>query len=151
MTTVRKATHEDIFDLLVLCRGFSQEAPEMHKWDKGKTEELLNSILETPTAVILLSEKDGVVVGFLAGLIQPVLISHTKMASELAWYVDKQHRGAAGAIRLVKAFEEWAEDNGAEWITMADISDVADLSPLYSKLGYKLTEKAYSKRITKCQ
>mgnify|MGYP003624692532 FL=1 len=148
MAVIRVATKDDLFDLLVLAREFSREAPDMHRWDRDKTEGLLSGLISNPDAVIFVSEVDGDIAGFLAGMIQPVIISHTKIAFELAWFVDKHSRGGAGAIKLVKAFEAWAKDNGAEWVTMADITGLADLSPLYSKLGYSLTEKAYSKRVT---
>lgn len=147
MTTVRKATHEDIFDLLVLARGFSKEAPELQTWDKDKTEKLLSDLMGSPDAVIFVSEVGTEIVGFIAGMIQPTLFSHTKIAFDLAWFVDKDHRGGGGAIRLVKKFEDWAKEKGADWVTMADIQGLFDLEPLYTKLGYSLTEKAYSKRV----
>ena len=143
---IRKATHDDIFDLLVLARGFSKEAPAMHKWDKDKTEAMLKTCLDNEATTILVMDHDGEVVGGIVGVIQPMFMSHTVIASELAWFVDPAHRGR-GAIKLVKAFETWAKEHGADYLTMADIRGIADLSKLYERQGYQLTEAAYSKKV----
>lgn len=143
---IRKAKHDDIFDLLVLARGFSKEAPAMHKWDKDKTEHVLKTCIDSDITTILVMELEGEVVGGIVGVIQPLFMSQTIVASELAWFVDPAHRGK-GAIKLVKAFEGWAKENGADYVTMADIRGIADLSKLYERMGYELTEAAYSKKV----
>lgn len=143
---IRKAKHDDIFDLLVLARGFSREAPAMHKWDRDKTEAMLKTCIENELTTILVMEFEGEVVGGIVGVVQPLFMSNTVVASELAWFVDPNHRGK-GAIKLVKAFEGWAKEKGAEYVTMADIRGIADLSKLYERLGYELTEAAYSKKV----
>lgn len=143
---IREATTDDIFDLLVLARAFSKEAPAMHKWDKEKTEQMLKSCIAADNCTILVIDKDDEVVGGLVGMVTPLFMSNTVVASELAWFVDKDNRGRE-ALKLVRAFEDWAEANGAEWITMADIEGIANLGKLYGRLGYEVTETAYSKRI----
>lgn len=147
MTVIRKANQADVFDLLVLARGFSREAPTMHKWDKEKTEQLLNMVIDTPSCVAYVWEEDGEIVGGLLGVLQPLFMSHTLVAAELAWFVDESVRGKRGALRLVKAFEGWAKEHDADYITMADIEGIANLGLLYERLGYKKTETSYSKRI----
>ena len=143
---IRKAKNDDIFDLLVLARGFSREAPAMHKWDKDKTEAMLMACIEGTHTTILVMEHEDEVVGGIVGVVQPLFMSQTVVASELAWFVDPAHRGK-GAIKLVKAFEGWAKEMQADYITMADIRGIADLSKLYQRLGYELTEAAYSKKV----
>lgn len=143
---IRNATHDDLFDLLVLARGFSKEAPAMHKWDKDKTEAMLKTCLDNDATTILVMDQEGEVVGGLVGVVQPLFMSQTVVASELAWFVDPAHRGK-GAIKLVKAFEVWAKQMGADYTTMADIRGIADLSKLYERMGYELTEAAYSKKV----
>lgn len=147
MTVIRKANQADVFDLLVLARGFSREAPAMHKWDKDKTEQLLTTVINSPSCVVYVWEENEEVVGGLVGLLQPLFMSHTLVAAELAWFVDESVRGKRGALRLVKAFEGWAKENGADYVTMADIEGIANLGPLYKRLGYEKTETSYSKRV----
>lgn len=143
---IRKATHDDVFDLLVLARGFSREAPTMHKWNKDKTETMLKACIDNDLTTILVMESEDEVVGGIVGVVQPLFMSHTVVASELAWFVDPDHRGK-GALKLVKAFEGWAKEKGAEYITMADIRGISDLSNMYKRMGYELTEAAYSKKV----
>ena len=117
---IRLATPKDMFELLTLVKEFSEDATELHRWNKNKTEQLLSNLMSNPDGVIFVSEVDDEVVGFLAGVIQPSIISHMKIALELAWFVNKRARGSARAIQLVEAFEGWSKDNGAEWVTMSD-------------------------------
>lgn len=88
---------------------------------------------------------DDTVVGFLAGLVNDThpLFSKVKIASELAWYVTKDHRGH-GKL-LLDAFEMWAKIMGCKYATVSDIPQVTDLQKFYEKNGYKQTERSYLK------
>ena len=66
---VRQATHDDLFDVLVLARQFSKEAPEMHKWDKEKVETQLASSIDSSDQTLLVAEEDnGDISGGLLGI-----------------------------------------------------------------------------------
>ena len=147
MAVVREATENDLFDILFLATSFSREAHEVHKVDRVKVGELLTSLVQGENSALLLYEVEGKVVGFLAGLIHPMLFSHAVVASEVAWFVEKEARGSYAGKKLLEAFEAWAKEQGADWVTMGDITVVGNLGPVYEKLGYENTERAYSKRI----
>ena len=84
--TVRAATEDDIFDLLVLAREFSREATTMHKWDKDKTEAmLLNSIRSEGTCVFILVDDEGIVQGGLVGTLTEPFMSLFSLFSFLAF------------------------------------------------------------------
>ena len=69
------------------------------------------------------------------------------MAAELAWFMSKEYRGGKQAIKLIEAFEAWGKSVGAEYVIMADIKSVADLSPLYKRKGFEEVEASYARRI----
>ena len=71
--------------------------------------------------------------------------SYDLSATEVAWFVDKKYRGR-GALKLLRAFEDWAESKEADYITVADIEGIANLEPLYKRMGYSKVETSYSKR-----
>lgn len=146
--SVRLATSEDIFDLLVLAREFSREAPEMHKWDREKTEAaLMNAISGDASCVFVLVSDSGDIHGGLVGTITEPFMSHRKVAIELAWFVSREFRGNRASLLLVKHFEEWGKAQGAQSILMADIQGIADLAPLYGRLGYHPVETTYAKDV----
>ena len=147
-STVRIATTDDIFDLLVLAREFSREAPEMHKWDRDKTEAMLLSAIQNDnTCVFVLVDESDEIHGGLVGTITEPFMSHRKVAIELAWFVSKEVRGNRASLALVKNFEEWGKAHGANNILMADIQGIADLGTLYKRMGYEVVETTYSKDI----
>jgi len=145
---VRPATHDDLFDVMVLARQFSKAAPEMHKWNKEKVEAQLEASIDSPDHTLLVVEEDdGEISGGLLGLVTEMYINHTRVAAEMAWFMSKEYRGGKQALKLVDAFEEWGASVGAEYVIMADIKAVADLSSLYKRKGFEEVEASYARRI----
>lgn len=145
--SIRLATEEDVFDILVLAREFSKEAPTTHKWDRNKTEAFILASIQSPASTILILEEDGEIVGALVGIIHQMYMSQTTLATELGWFVSKDYRGRKGSILLMKTFEEWAKSNGADYVVMGDISNINVLEKLYTKFGYKRSETVYMKEV----
>ena len=146
-TTIREATEDDIFDILILAKEFSKEAPSTHTWNKNKTEAFLNSTLLNDNMVLFVLEVDKEIVGSLLGFVIEVYMSHKVQATELAWFIAKEYRGKPSSIKLVKAFEKWAIDKGANQIGMGDIEGISNLEHLYNRMGYTKAESVYIKEI----
>ena len=101
---VRKATHEDVFQILVLGYNFAKEAPPMHRtYDPQKMEQSVRNAIESDTQEIFMLEDNGVIIGMLACVVTEYLFSNRRVAIDLAWFVDKEHRGGTKSIRLIKA------------------------------------------------
>jgi RimJ/RimL family protein N-acetyltransferase len=142
---IREATEEDIFDILVLAREFSKEAPETHKWNKEKTDAFLHNIIKNNNAIIFVLVKDDEVVGAIVGVVTEMFMANKIVATELAWFVSKEARGTPGSVKLIKKYEDWAKSCGADYVVLGDIKGISDLGNLYSRLGYDATETTYMK------
>lgn len=145
---IREATEEDIFDILVLGREFSREAGEAFAWDKTKTENILQQAVHSDDVLILVLEDDGIVIGGLVGAVTTMPFASHVIATELAWFVDPRHRGHRKSIGLVKEYEKWAKRKGASYIVLAHIHKVADISNVYERLGYEITESSFMKKVS---
>lgn len=145
--SIREATEEDIFDVLVLAREFSKEAPRTHKWSKEKTEVFCRAAIENSNTTLLVLEEDEEIVGAIVGLLNEMYMSQTVIATELAWFVSKDYRGKRGSILLLKAFEEWAKDSNADYVCMGDIHGILTLEKLYTRMGYSKCETTYMKEV----
>lgn len=145
--SIREATKEDIFDILVLAREFSKEAPRTHKWSKEKTEMFCLAAIENSNTTLLVLEEDEEIVGAIVGLLSEMYMSQTVVATELAWFVSKDYRGKKGSILLLKKFEEWAKKNNANYVCMGDIHNITNLEKLYTRMGYSKSETAYMKEV----
>lgn len=148
MAKVRQANVDDLFDLLVLAREFSREAPKQHKWDKDKSEAALaNAITSDDYCMFVIEDDEGELQGGLLGTITEPFMSRRRVAIELGWFVSKDFRGNKASLELVKHFEEWGKSKEASTIIMADLSGLADLGQLYKRLGYEIVESSYAKEI----
>ena len=144
---IRTATPDDVFDILILAKEFSKEAPSSHKWNKDKTEQFLVSSLNNTNMEIFVIDVGGEIEGALVGLLSELYMSHTVQATELAWFVSKDYRGKPASIRLMKAFEKWAKESGANQVGMGDIEGISSLENLYNRLGYERAETVYLKEL----
>lgn len=140
------ATAGDLERIMVLFKEFEQEAPDHHYMDEEKLRATIAASFDDDNQVIITFKVDGEIVGMLYGILTEPFMSHKRVASELAWFVTKEHRGR-GAISMVDVFEQWAIFKGATSVVMADIEKVSPLGPLYKKLGFSKVETAYHKEI----
>jgi len=145
---VREATHEDLFELLMIGYEFIKEGPDHLKpFDKELLEERLTNIIDNEDYVALVLDVNGSVEGvIIGGCIAPWMMSE-KFAVELAWFVRKSSRDGRGAIKLVKAYEAWAKSKGVTKVCMSDLTKIQSLGKLYKRLGYSLTETSYIKEV----
>ena len=144
---IRTMTKDDIFDVLVLAKEFSREAPETHKWNKDRTENFLNTALESPFMEVFVIDSDNDITGAIVGVLTEMFMSNKVTATEVAWFVNKKARGSYASIKLVKTFESWAKKKGADYVVMGDIKGISDLKKLYNKLGYESAETTYMKEL----
>ncbi len=145
MTTVRKASQDDVYEILVLAKKFFKESKFTYEFDIKALEENLRTILESDKFFLNVIDDEGEIVGFLAGVVTQTLFSPDQVASELAWYVTPSSRGQKSSLKLMSQFEEWSKEVGAKFTCMSDIDPVNDLSDLYERKGYVLKEKTYVK------
>lgn len=145
---IRHATKDDLFDLMVLAREFAREAPDVYVWDKNKVETILNQALEeNHMCILVVEDSKGYITGGLLGVLTEMFMSTKVVATELSWFMSKEHRNSKSALGLMKEFERWAKDNGANIVAMADLEGVSYLEALYSRKGYSLSERVYIKEI----
>lgn len=114
-------------------------------------EDLIKSICQVfDTGVIFVSDVEGEITGALSGILTELWFAPgVRVAAELAWWIDEQHRGSIAAVGLLRAFENWAQENGAKAISLSDlkVDDAYPAAPLFQRLGYEVAERAHVRRI----
>lgn len=144
---IRPATKDDKLEFLLLCKEFLKESSYPFSMSVKKVSENFNVIVDHPDFHVEVIEEKGELVGFLvAGLVTP-MFSDDIVSSELAWFVSPIHRGSSDSMRLLSRYEKWAKKKGCKFITMVDIDSLNNLEDIYSRRGYKLTEKTYVKEL----
>lgn len=143
---MRRATHDDIAALIELGRPFIAAHPVLS--GVGITDAQLQAVLTNviDQGVIIVAESlDGSLVGMLAGMVAPMWCApDTKCATELAWWMKPGHRHGMTAVRMVRDFEEWAEQQNATHTVMSSIPQMGQRAGEFiERLGYKHIETAY--------
>jgi GNAT superfamily N-acetyltransferase len=93
-------------------------------------------------------KEQGIIAGLAGGMGSLWLNLGTPVATELAWWVEEEHRKSPVALRLYKAFEKWAHDKGVTTIIMSDlvIEGHAPAEKLFNKMGFSVVERSHIKK-----
>lgn len=147
------ATEEYTADIERMCRNFKGVSPYSSlEIDQGRLDHVVQSFVngdKTQQIAFLALTDEGVPIGIVAGIITQFLFSDAKIAGEMIWWVDVEHRNTRAGIELHNAFEMWAKMAGCKIITMALLEDnnFEKVDGLYRKFGYRPAERSYMKEI----
>lgn len=85
--------------------------------------------------------KNDEVIGFIAGVVVEHFLSHDTFACDIGVFVLPEHRGGTSFLRLVKTFEQWAKERGAQEIQLGVSTGVhpEQTVRMYERLGYKMS------------
>lgn len=100
--------------------------------------------------LLFVLERGGEIVGFSAGCVAPLMGDSSRLSgTELAWWVDPEHRKGGGGIGLLKALESRARELGCEYWNMIAMqsSMPTQIESIYLKMGYNKGESTYTKRL----
>lgn len=95
-------------------------------------------------------EIDGKAVGFLAGLMAPCIANESVMiGSEIAYWIDPEHRDAGNGVLLLSSAEHNAKAAGVDMWGMMSLENVEPekVDKLYKGMGYAIGERSYFKRL----
>ena len=137
---IRPATHEDIPRLIELGEQMHVESRFASlPFDRDKVRGLFAHLIESPDGLLLVAEIDGVPIGGFAGYVVEHYFARTKVASDFGLFIEPASRGGMTAPRLLKAYIEWAKEQGAVMIQAGITTGVhvEQTTRLYEKLGFR--------------
>jgi len=134
---MREATLDDMPDLMRFGRAFHEASGQPFPFEEETTRAFLASIIENPAGVILVTDS-----GMIGGIIAPAYCASTwKMAVELFWWAEK------GGMVLLKAFEQWAAEQGAKEVRMTSLASLPRADAILKRKGFAPAEISYRKVI----
>ena len=140
---LRLATKDDLELLVEMGRKFISSTGYAAYADETRMKELAEDFLTAdPSQKIVLLYEDK---GMLGGVVTPFLFGTVKIATEVVWWVDPDHRKSEIGMKLLEAFEFWAKKVGCGLISMVGLDD--NLDKFYVRNGYRLSERAYVKEL----
>ena len=143
---IRTATKFDIITILEMIKSFASNTPiaQMRdSYDENYLTQLILHIL-AGRGVILLAEKNEVVIGMLIGFIDKnIWDPNLLVMNELAYWVEPEHRKTSAAYRLIMEYnrvaKEMVENNRISMFTMSKMTNSPDLD--YGRFGYRKIEE----------
>lgn len=117
------------------------------QWCPLKVAQLCINLVREPYMKAWIAEVDGKPVGMFFGLIQEHYFGTTLKSCDLLLYVKPGFRGGSHAVKMVKAYIDWALEFGVDrnQIGVGVTTGVCDeqVDRLYTKLGFVKTGQLY--------
>jgi len=136
---IRPATHDDLPALLAIADAMHAESSFAGVTFSAEKTAALFAALINGAGFLMVAEADGEVIGGMAGWCAEHFFSHDKTAGDFGLFVHQDRRGGMAAARLLKAFAQWAREQGATMIR-AGITTGVHLEAstrLYRAVGFR--------------
>lgn len=138
--TIRPAKETDLPRILDLGEALHEESPRWRQlsFSHSRAEAFLRMCLTDPRGVIFVAERDGVVVGGIAGWAEQHWSSEDIVAQEISFFMAPEARGGLAATRLICALRAWAEIRGAKFLQAGTSTGLEPerTAGLYERLGF---------------
>ena len=131
MARVRVAGAQDVLRVVEMIEDLRAAVRGPIPVDRAWTARTVAGLIASDDGSVWVT--DG---GFIAGVIEPTIISPARVAKEMGWY----SRDRSGLL-LLRAFEGWARMRGATLIQLSTGAEGLDLS----RFGYRIAERAWVK------
>lgn len=110
---IRPANQDDINALLKLGASFHSETRfSARAYSPYKTALFLAEIIKRPLGCLLVAEREGQIIGGVAGYAIADWFTTELVATEYALFLEQDKRGGALVMRLIKDFIKWADEKG---------------------------------------
>lgn len=149
---IRAATLDDVPALVRLSSMMHAEsAYSKFEFIPAKMEfNFINWISDPGSWFVCVAESsEKQIIGAYCGYITEYMFGSDILAYDMGLFVDPSKRGGMAAIRLIKAFENWAQFKNAKEVCPGTTTMVASdrTSKLYEKLGYKVVGSIFKKEV----
>ena len=143
-------TLEDFDDIKRICLDFYKTSIySEYGHDEDKINTIIGEFIYDPAnRIIILGLLESKPIALLAASVQPIIFSKAKVATEVLWWVDKEHRQSRVGVKLIEAFEYWAKEvANADYLQLCTLNGEYSekVGNYYERRGYTLSEKAYLK------
>lgn len=134
---VRLAALADIPTLMAMGRSFHAESGMPFAFNEEVMAQVFARMIEADGATILMTDK-----GLIGGMLNPAYCDPSWVyAVEMFWWA----RG--DGMALLRAFEGWAAEVGANEIRMTSLANLPRADLLLRRYGYQPAEISYSKGV----
>lgn len=115
--------------------------------DYEKVEKTLITLITLDSGLALLLKDNDKIVGFLLALANETMFSKNSISTEIGLFVAPEYRRTRGFKMLREAYDYWSRKVGCQANVLSDMDNEYStrLEKVYTREGYKLTERSYLK------
>lgn len=146
---IRVATLEDVPSLVELGKLLHDTSSySALGYDPEKVERQVQALINGAGGVFV-ADRDSKVIGFIGGALTEHWFSGDKVAFDYSFFVHPHYRHGVIAVRLIRAFETWAVNNGARQIRMGVTTaiNIEGTSRLFKAMGFDEAGALFSKEV----
>jgi len=148
---IQPATEKDIPEMVRLGSLMHEEsAYNKFDFDLDKVARNFAFWINNPDYFAVVAKDDsGELVGGYCGYVTEYFFGKDLIACDLGLFIDPKRRGGMTAIKLIKAFEDWAASKGVKEVCPGTTTMVAPerTSRMYELLGYKVVGSIFKKEV----
>jgi len=150
MVKIRQAsTVKDIQEIIMLCKALHSESDyyRTQPFDNKQLKASLSNVVFNESSIALLAIQNNEMIGFFIGGLTYGLFNSELIAFDYSVYVVPEQRNGRTAIKLIKAFEDWAISKGANRFRVGTTTDINTdkTSRFYEFLGFKACGVSFEK------
>lgn len=142
---IRQAIDCDIPDILRMAADFWKHTDYSEPFDHAHVANAVQNCMSQGLVAVI--DENGLV-GFCAATMFPLLGSiGAMMATELAWWIDPNHRKGRKGLELMRFMESLARERGVKYFNMIamESSSPETAEKIYLRTGYRKAETTYTK------
>jgi GNAT superfamily N-acetyltransferase len=143
---IRTAVYADRMRVLAMAKAFHAASGLPFAFSAPMADALFSVTLGDPEMLCLVLDVDGQARGVLAAQAQMHRFTPVKMAFELLFWVDPNHRGC-NARPMLDAYEGWARERGCLYVNMVGLGGDPLTTRLYERRGYQAVERHFMKSL----
>lgn len=144
---IRQANKFDIPRIIEMLWNYHDHGnlPDMEISSDESAKKILITII-AGAGIALVSEKNNELTGMLLAICTPYMWDHSRLVmTEIAYWVEEEHRGTSAGYRLMKEYlrlcDEMKESGRIQFCTMSQMEG-QELN--YSRFGFKPIEHTWS-------
>ena len=142
---VRRAVPADRDRLLMMAKAFHEASGTLLPFSFAAASLMAGRALTDPDKLCLVLSSDGCPAqGVLVAAASEHHFAPVRIATEIMWWIEPAFRGRA-ALDMLAAYEEWAADQGCDFVHMAGLGADPAVSALYRRRGYRAAETHFMK------
>jgi len=152
MKEIRLARLDDISSLIEMGRHFHAAYIEHERsicFDAEHVRALLVRLITEPAGLVMVAVVDRLPIGMFVAMCHGGITSPSLQATELAWWVEPEHRGSRLSMEMLQRYEAWAIEKGCALATLACIQPFKGdmVRRLYERMGFRGIEQSFAKRL----